>query len=105
MELPRLPSFLTLVLLLSASVTLAQAQTAHHDHLGQVQFSTSCQQATREDFNRAVALLHSFWFDASAKAFESVAQQDPACAMAYWGVAMTWLGNPFGWPPNPKALQ
>ena len=105
MKLPRLLSAFTLVLLVGGPVTLAHAQAAHSDHLGQVQFSTSCQRATQEDVNRAVALLHSFWFDASAKAFESVTQQDPNCAMAYWGVAMTWLGNPFAWPPNPKGLQ
>ena len=104
MKLPRLLSAFTLVLLVGGPATLAHAQATHSDHLGQVQFSTSCQQATQEDVNRAVALLHSFWFDASAKAFESVTQQDPNCAMAYWGVAMTWLGNPFAWPPNPKGL-
>jgi hypothetical protein len=105
MESHRLSPFLSLVILLWASVVPMQAHAAAGEQLGQVQFATSCNQAVQEDFNRAVALLHSFWFDASAKAFEAVAQQDPSCAMAYWGVAMTWLGNPFGWPPNPKALQ
>ncbi|HEX2277710.1 MAG TPA: hypothetical protein VHN13_11360 [Candidatus Tectomicrobia bacterium] len=105
MKSHRLLPFLSLVVLLWASVVPMRAQTAHHAHLGQVRFATSCQPAVQEDFNRAVALLHSFWFDSAAQAFESVARQDPACAMAHWGVAMTWLGNPFGWPPSPKAVQ
>jgi tetratricopeptide (TPR) repeat protein len=105
MKPPRLLSSFTPVLLLWVSVTLIHAQTAGTEQLGQVNFPVSCRAEVQPDVNRAVALLHSFWFDASAKAFEAVAQQDPSCAIAYWGVAMTWLGNPFGWPPNPKALQ
>lgn len=100
----RLP-YLSFLVFVWASVMSMQAYAAHSEHLGQVQFATSCQPAAQEEFNRAVALLHSFWFDASAKAFEGVAQQDPNCAMAQWGIAMTWLGNPFTWPPSPKALQ
>jgi tetratricopeptide (TPR) repeat protein len=100
-----LRSSFTVVLIFWASVTLGQAQTADTEQLGQVNFPVSCRTEVQPDVNRAVALLHSFWFDASAKAFEAVAQQDSSCAMAYWGVAMTWLGNPFAWPPNPKAVQ
>src|SRR5206468_2138419 len=55
--------------------------------------------------NRAVALLHSFWFDAGGKAFAAVAQADPTCAMAHWGTAMIKLGNPLAIPPMPKALE
>jgi hypothetical protein len=61
-----------------------------------VQFETSCAPAVREDFNTAVALLHSFWFPEAAKVFESIAGRDPSCAMAHWGLAMTQWGNPFG---------
>ena len=42
-----------------------------------------------DTFNRAVALLHSFEYPEARAVFESVAQQDPACGMAHWGVAMT----------------
>jgi len=92
-------------LLLWASMVPMSAHAAGTEQLGQVQFAVSCRESVHPEFNRAVALLHSFWFDASAQAFEAVAQQDPSCAMAHWGVAMTWLGNPYTWPPNPKALQ
>jgi tetratricopeptide (TPR) repeat protein len=65
-----------------------------HDHpapekLGTVSFPTSCRPETQPEFNRAVALLHSFAYGTAEEAFKSVAAQDPQCAMAHWGVAMT----------------
>jgi hypothetical protein len=65
----------------------------------------ACSADVQQEFDRAVALLHSFAFDPSAKAFATVAQKDPTCGMAYWGVSMTRLGNPFNWPPGSQALQ
>src|SRR5690242_903664 len=65
-----------------------------HDHvapakLGEVSFPTSCNPAVQPDFNRSVALLHSFAYQAAHDTFRGVVQKDPACAMAHWGVAMT----------------
>jgi hypothetical protein len=65
-----------------------------HDHaapekLGTVSFPTSCKPETQQEFNRAVALLHSFAYGPAEEAFKSVAAQDSQCAMAHWGVAMT----------------
>lgn len=62
--------------------------------LGTVSFPTSCAPEVQGDFDRAVAMLHSFWFDEAQAAFESVAEQDPDCAMAHWGIAMNSWGNP-----------
>jgi hypothetical protein len=75
-----------------------------HEKLGQINFPNSCSPAVQEDLNRAVALLHSFWWGATTKAFTDVAQKDPSCGIAYWGVAIAALENPFGWPPTPKML-
>jgi tetratricopeptide (TPR) repeat protein len=75
------------------------------ERLGTVTFETSCDPAVAARFNRAMALWHSFWFDPSADAFREVAAADPACGMAYWGVALTRLGNPFAWPPSDKQVQ
>ena len=61
-----------------------------------VKFDTSCAPAVKDDFNKAVALLHSFWFAEGTKMFQSIADRDPGCAMAHWGMAMTQWGNPFG---------
>ena len=91
---------LTLAVLLALGGGAAAAQ----DKVGTVHFPTSCSAPVQGEFERAVAMLHSFWFSASTAAFAAVAQSDPGCAMAHWGVAMNLLGNPFGWPPSPKAL-
>lgn len=74
------------------------------EKLGTVRFPTSCTPAAQRQFERAVAMLHSFWFTESSKAFAAVAQTDPNCGMAYWGSAMTLFGNPFTWPLTGKAL-
>ncbi len=78
-----------------------------HEHgapakLGEVSFSTSCKPAVQADFNRAVALLHSFTYMPAHEAFRDVAQKDPACAMAYWGMAMTNF-HQLWQPPLPPA--
>jgi len=97
-------TFRTVALSLSLLVALGAAGTVAQEKVGTVHFATSCSAAVQSDFERAVAMLHSFWFSASTAAFTAVAQADPACGMAYWGVAMNLLGNPFAWPPSPKGL-
>src|SRR5213083_2167346 len=93
-----------LALLPALVLALAAAGATADDKVGTVKFETSCSPAVQAEFERAVAMLHSFWFSASTDAFVAIAQKDPGCAMAQWGVAMNLLGNPFGWPPAPKAL-
>jgi len=87
-----------------ALVTIAASGTASA-RLGKVSFPTSCASTVQADFDKAVALLHSFWFDAGGKAFAAVAQADPTCAMAHWGTAMIKLGNPLGGLQARKALE
>ena len=81
-----------------AWVPLVSAQSQQHTHeadsgevgqLGQVNFPVSCNAAARQEFTRAVAMLHSFWYQRAEKTFAAVAQKDPSCAMAYWGIAMS----------------
>ena len=88
----------------SSLMPIAQAHEAH-DHgtpggrapetLGKVTFPTSCTPAVQPQFERGVALLHSFWFGEGLKAFTAVAERDPGCAMAHWGIAINRLLNPF----------
>jgi tetratricopeptide (TPR) repeat protein len=66
--------------------------------LGSVSFQTSCKPQVQQEFNRAVALLHSFWLDAAQRSFEAVAKRDPDCAMAQWGVAMSDFNQVNGGP-------
>jgi hypothetical protein len=62
--------------------------------LGSVHFQTSCSPSVAAQFNRAVALLHSFEFGASIRGFSDVAAADSTCAMAYWGIALSRWTNP-----------
>jgi len=65
------------------------------EHLGTVSFATSCSAAAQPQFDRAVALLHSFEFAPANQAFEAVGTTDPSCGIAYWGLALGSWGNPF----------
>ena len=95
--------FLILAFLFPA---LTAAQDEHHhpvpEKLGTVSFPTTCKPATQREFDRAVALLHSFAYDAAEASFQSVAAHDPQCAMAHWGIAMTHFHQLWE-PPVPVA--
>ena len=70
---------------------------------GTVDFPVSCAPAVRAEFIRGVALLHSFFYEEARRIFTSVAEQDPNCAMAQWGIAMTWW-HPIWTPPTPDEM-
>jgi hypothetical protein len=81
-------------------LTTAHGTTQSHPYedgekLGEVYFATSCNEAAQGDFNHALALLHSFQFSRAAEGFNSVLREDPTCAIAYWGIALSDWGNPF----------
>lgn len=92
MKLVRLPLATAALLLAPGSTAFAQ----EHEHprveateLGELSFPTSCSTEVQEDFERAVAMLHSFWYQVAERAFQAVASEEPDCAMAFWGVAMS----------------
>jgi hypothetical protein len=101
----RLPALLlTAALLAPFSVAAHDEPSPAGEKLGAVQFPVSCNAEAQQRFTRAVAILHSFWYEEAEKAFTAVAEADPACAMAWWGVAMTnW--HPLWYPPTPAALK
>lgn len=68
---------------------------------GAISFPTSCKAAVQPDFERGVALLHSFFYEESRRIFTTVAERDPGCAMAQWGIAQTWW-HPIWTPPQPE---
>src|SRR5262245_38403007 len=70
------------------------------ERLGNVTFATSCDPKVQAEFDRGVAMLHSYWFLIARRTFEGILQQDPNCAMAYWGVAMDYLGNTLATTPT-----
>jgi tetratricopeptide (TPR) repeat protein len=92
-------------------VLVSPAIAQQHEHggmapkdIGTVNFETSCSPATKARFNEAVALLHSFWFQESRDIFNDVLKQDANCAMAHWGIALTYWGNPFAGQRSPQVI-
>ena len=86
------------LLLLSCLTSMPLVADEEHQHptgdperLGSVSFPTSCAPAVQKQFQRGVAMLHSFWYEEAERAFNDVATADPGCAMAYWGVAMSYF--------------
>jgi hypothetical protein len=81
----------------AAGYTLvADDEKDHHHHedlnetqLGTVHFPVSCTAAVQRPFQRGVALLHSFWYEEAEKEFVDIAKDNPHCAMAHWGIAMS----------------
>jgi hypothetical protein len=93
-----------------AMVESAGQQPEQHDHtapagrVGTVHFDTSCVPAVQTEFDRGVALLHSFWFSAAIESFNTVLKGDSRCVMAHWGIAMSWWSNPFAGFRSSQAL-
>jgi len=88
----------TAMLLLSLGAHGLAAQEHSHarsDQLGTVHFATSCLPVVQKDFDRAVALLHSFEFSRAIEDFNAVLRADASCGIAYWGIALSNWSNPF----------
>jgi tetratricopeptide (TPR) repeat protein len=91
---------LTLAVGLVVGALTANAFAQQDEKLGKLSFPTSCDPKVQADFERGVAMIHSYWFTIARKTFEGVLRQDPKCAMAHWGVALDILGNVFVSPPT-----
>lgn len=97
--------------LLCALFCVAFADDEHHQHhedlttaqLGTVTFPVSCAPNVQKPFERGVALLHSFWYEEAEKEFQQIAADDPTCAMAHWGVAMS-LWHQLWNNPDPQVI-
>jgi hypothetical protein len=91
---------------LLASGGLAQQQELQHlngEKLGTVHFATSCNDAAQQEFNRAVALLHSFQFSRAIEGFNAALAKDATCGIAYWGIALSDWSNPFALETKDKS--
>jgi hypothetical protein len=104
---------LTAVVALSYSLVFVPPAVAQHEHehpagdvgkLGKVSFPVSCDPSIQPQFNSAVAMLHSFWYEKANETFAQVTQKDPTCAMAYWGIAMTYYHQIWS-PPSPTDMK
>ena len=97
-------------LILAAAFFFSVPQDEHVGHnvasdFGKVHFAISCSPASQQQFDRAVAMLHSFFYPETEKAFQTIAQQEPSCAMAYWGIAISQRPNPLTAPFAPALLK
>src|SRR5438309_1997556 len=105
-----LRTFIGGVLLLVAGLTAVDAETSVVPEpgdlraAGSVDFKVSCAPEVRSEFIRGVALLHSFFYEEARRIFTEVAAKDPTCAMAQWGIAMTWW-HPIWTPPTPDEMS
>jgi tetratricopeptide (TPR) repeat protein len=99
-----------LIALVTASVVLRHVECATAPEpgdlrgVGNVTFPITCAPDVQSDFARGVALLHSFFYEEARRVFTSVAERDPKCPMAEWGIAMTWW-HPIWTPPNPDEMR
>jgi tetratricopeptide (TPR) repeat protein len=108
MKFSRLFLGASLAVLLCPFTPRAQEPEQHkHDmgeKLGRVNFTVSCNSAAQQQFNRAVALLHSFWYEEAEKGFVEVTKTDPKCGMGYWGIGMSFY-HPVWTPPVAAELR
>ena len=97
-----------------AAAVATGAAWAHNDdlvarktqaELGSVLFKTSCSAAGQQQFDRALAMLHSFYFPETVKAFNAIPEADPTCAIAYWGIAISQRPNPLVGPFDAATLK
>ncbi|MBR1232006.1 hypothetical protein [Bradyrhizobium sp. AUGA SZCCT0182] len=96
---PKSGTFVT-ALLASSFTTAAWAQD-----LGRVHFETSCTPPAQEKFDRGLAMVHSFFYPDSVKAFTEAAAADPQCEIAYWGIAISTRPNPLILPLTTAVLK
>jgi tetratricopeptide (TPR) repeat protein len=104
-------SFLTALI---ASLTLVASvwadtepanRSGEPEKLGRVHFKTSCSPEAQRQFERALAMLHSFFFPETVKAFTAIPATDPSCAIAYWGIAISQRPNPLVGPFDAATLK
>jgi hypothetical protein len=86
------------------SVSFGQEHDHRPEQLGRVVFPVSCSDEAQRRFERAMTVLHSFWWEEGAPAFRAVLAADSTCAMAHWGIAMNAWNNPFAGGPSGAPL-
>lgn len=93
------------VIVAGLAVSASQPLTAQNDvdqQLGSVHFKTSCNEVAQRRFDRGMRYQHSYWYVNAKEVFEEAIKADPTCAMAYWGIALTYMDNPHNAIPQPN---
>ena len=104
-------TFTTVVIIVGLCAAFVPPALAQHEHpagdptkLGKVSFPVSCDPSVQPQFSSAVAMLHSFWYEKASDTFAAIAEKDPTCGMAYWGIAMTYYQQIWS-EPGPADLK
>jgi hypothetical protein len=107
MDNRRLPIAALVLAILSFSAAAHDdgVKAGRTEGLGRVLFKTSCTPEAQKQFERALAMLHSFYFPETVKAFNETAKTDPNCAIAYWGLAVSNRPNPLVGPFDAATLK
>jgi len=99
----------TILIVILAALSLVSPLTAQGQaevqKLGAAHLPVSCTTAAQQQFDRALVLLHNFWYPQDLNAFTEITKTDPNCAMAYWGIAMSRRANPLVGAPSPAVLK
>ena len=95
----------SLLFVASAWADTDPAQRKNPEKLGKVLFKTSCSAEAQTQFERGLAMLHSFFFPETIKAFSAIPETDPSCAIAYWGIAISQRPNPLVGPFDAATLK
>jgi len=90
---------------LASATVWPQAEHSAAEHFGTAHLTTSCNVDVQPQFDRAVAMLHSFFYPETEKAFQAIVEREPSCAMAYWGIAISQRPNPLTAPFSPQLLK
>lgn len=102
---PRWSIGVPMLLLVLAGCTAKSHDTAHqggpedkrvtfYDSLGSYSYRiTTTGPQTQRWFDQGLRLMYAFNHHEAQKAFQEAARLDPACAMCYWGIAMTEGSN------------
>src|SRR5262245_9914014 len=98
-------ALMTCLCLCIPAIAIEPPRANAFENFGEVHFPIACKPEVQEEFDLALAMLHTFSFPAAAKTFTAISQKDPECAMAYWGLAATAIGSLYGGRPGPMALQ
>ena len=104
-KIPALVLGLVVVVVATGAAAHDDETKARAEKLGRVVFKTSCSPEAQKQFERALAMQHSFFFPETVKAFNAIPETDPSCAIAYWGIAISQRPNPLVPPFPTEALK
>ncbi len=111
-HITRTTGILLAIILVSGSIAMAQHDHMHDDQpvpedqsIGEINFNANCSEEVKEDFDRALGMLHHMMYVIARDSFQQIKEADPNCAMAYWGIATTLFQPIWGTRPSDEDLQ